>query len=165
MRMIWNDMPLFEDSNDKNNGIRIRGPTSFWWKRSSPRVQERAGATHKVGTLLPSHVFFRRGATAQNPQGCDESCAGTDGGQGIIIVKWNRPINVVNVAMMFERSVIEQTSSARATLATLIGRFHFTITVSTLWPLWLLRFWTFQISEITHFLIVRLLILLGFMIF
>ena len=60
-------------------------------------MQERAGATHKVGTLLPSHVFFRRGATAQNPQGCDESCAGTDGGQGIIIVKWNRPINVGRV--------------------------------------------------------------------
>ena len=90
-------------------------------------MQERAGATHKVGTLLPSHVFFRRGATAQNPQGCDESCAGTDGDQGIIIVKRNRPINV---AMMFERSVIEQTSSARATLATLIGRFHFTIMIS-----------------------------------
>ena len=47
--------------------------------------------------------------------------------QGAIIVKWNRPINV---SVMFERSAIEQTSSAEISLATLIGRFHFTITIS-----------------------------------
>ena len=44
--------------------------------------------------------------------------------KGTIIGKLDRPINV---AAVFEQNAIAQTSPATAVLATLIGRFHFTI--------------------------------------